>query len=375
MNCNEFRKLRLQTCARAQQHTTKMSNITTISSRMQTVKLPPIHGASPAGGLRPHPPPKKKGNGSSLSAEEKFQYFGLRCREDKTGEEVRQFLREGRQKRPASGPRSKTILPQLSVQKTKCQSISEYNEDIRKAARLNFLTEDEKRILRTRAQQYSAEEREMSQMEIEAKQDQANFLVSYKDANPLEHQKKAQELLEKRLKLEKEEKALQRKICRVEDIKEIEEMQWKEDDERKTEEDRTRHLDSERLYFKNKRLMSKKEEKKKLFQDNRDEKKKYERNRVHMEEEIQRLTLCIQEKHKEYNQVKANLEMANKKRVSRRIRKRAENKKLCEELGKVTESYGLPDFWDVSRKRNASDVKLYLKNGGRKDWRDHFLNR
>ncbi|XP_043107578.1 reticulocyte-binding protein 2 homolog a-like [Puntigrus tetrazona] len=264
MNCNEFRKLRLQTCARAQQHTTKMSNITTISSRMQTVKLPPIHGASPAGGRT------KQGKKSGSSLE----------RDDRNA--------------PHQEPRSKTILPQLSVQKTKCQSISEYNEDIRKAARLNGSG-----ITREEAQ------------------------------------------------IRKKGKALQRKICRVEDIKEIEEMQWKEDDERKTEEDRTRHLDSERLYFKNKRLMSKKEEKKKLFQDNRDEKKKYERNRVHMEEEIQRLTLCIQEKHKEYNQVKANLEMANKKRVSRRIRKRAENKKLCEELGKVTESYGLPDFWDV----------------------------
>ncbi|XP_043107962.1 uncharacterized protein zgc:193807 [Puntigrus tetrazona] len=90
--------------------------------------------------------------------------------------------------------------------------------------------------------------------------------------------------------------------------------------------------------------MSKKKEKKKLLRENRDEKEKYETNRVRMEEEIQRLTDCIQEKHKEYNQVKANLEMANKKRVSRRIRKRAENEKLCEELGKVTESYDSQDF-------------------------------
>lgn len=91
-------------------------------------------------GLRPFPPPQKKVNGSSLSAEEQFLIFGLQCREDKTGEEVRLFIREGQQERPATGTqptgaRSESCLPPLNVRRPVFQPISEYKAEVLQSGR------------------------------------------------------------------------------------------------------------------------------------------------------------------------------------------------------------------------------------------------
>lgn len=91
-------------------------------------------------GLCLHPPPQKKVNGSSLNAEEQFLIFGLRCREDKTGEEVMLFIREGQQGRPASGTRptgarSETCLPPLSVRRAVFQPVSAYKAEVLQSGR------------------------------------------------------------------------------------------------------------------------------------------------------------------------------------------------------------------------------------------------
>ncbi len=50
MYCNKFRKLRPQVCVSAHQNIITVCENTTISSQMQAVKLPTIHGPSLARG-------------------------------------------------------------------------------------------------------------------------------------------------------------------------------------------------------------------------------------------------------------------------------------------------------------------------------------
>lgn len=196
-------------------------------------------------GLRPFPPPQKKVNGSSLSAEEQFLIFGLQCREDKTGEEVRLFIREGQQERPATGTRptgarSESCLPPLNVRRPVFQPISEYKAEVLQSGRCKVSqfciffyhsssdyylivyvmwnthcswklcgwgfssvwhlysslfhsqldTIHKMEILHTWAQLASMEESEMSQIELGAKQDWANYEASFRDSDPLKNEQK-----------------------------------------------------------------------------------------------------------------------------------------------------------------------------------------
>ncbi len=92
-------------------------------------------------GLFPHPRPQKKVNGSSLNAEEQFLIFGLRCREDKTGEEVRLFIREGQQGCPGAsgtqptGAQIESCLPPLSVRRPVFQPVSAYKAEVLQSGR------------------------------------------------------------------------------------------------------------------------------------------------------------------------------------------------------------------------------------------------
>lgn len=289
MYCNNFRKLKPQTCVSAHQNIINVCENTTMSSQMQAVKLPSIHGPSLArgellkqsetallllnskycirkhkflleshtnmkymwcnAGLYPHPRPQKKVNGSSLNAEEQFLIFGLRCREDKTGEEVRLFIREGHQGCPASGTGAQieTCLPPLSVRRAVFQPVSAYKAEVLQSGRckvsqfcifwlfhiiksifncvyiiwnshtivncvdgvfhlygvcsllISILTlfhsqldtVHKMEILHSWALRASMEEREMSQIELGAKQCWANYEASFCDSNPLKNEQKS----------------------------------------------------------------------------------------------------------------------------------------------------------------------------------------
>ncbi|XP_058647138.1 golgin subfamily A member 6-like protein 24 [Onychostoma macrolepis] len=316
---------------------------------MQAVKLPTIHGPSLAGGLRPHPPPQKKVNGSSLNAEEQFLIFELRCREDKTGEEVRLFITEGQQERPGAsgtrptGARSETCLPPLSVRRAVFQPISAYKAEVLQSGRCKLDTIHKMEILRTWAQRASMEEREMSQIELGAKQDWANYEASFRDSNPLKNEQKAQDSFSKRLKLEEKEKALLRKIYRVQDAIEIEEMHLKEDREREEREEegsKQSPEDLEKLTWEYVNFMSLNEEKDKVLKYYEDEKEKLKKNADRMEEEIQSMALCIEEEQQKKNKVKAEVEMINNVKDSRRMKIWTKTEQLCVELAKVQASYG-----------------------------------
>ncbi|XP_026131745.1 stress response protein NST1-like [Carassius auratus] len=348
MHCETFGKLRAQTCVSAHQNIITVSENTTISSQMQAVKLPTILSPSFGRGLRPSPPPQKKVNGSSLSAEEQFLIFGLRCREDKTGEEVRLFIREGRQERPASGTRptgarSENCLPPLNVRRAVFQPISEYKAEVLQSGRCKLDTIHKMEILHTWAQVASMEEREMSQIELGAKQDWANYEASFRDSNPLKNEQKAQDSFSKRLKLEEKEKALLRKIYRIQDAIEIEEMHLKEDREREEREEegsKQSPEDLEKLTWEYVNFMSVNEENDKVLKYYKDEKEKLKMNADRIEEEIRSIALCIEEEKVKKNKVKAEVKMINNIKDSRKMKIWTKTEQLCEELAKVQESYG-----------------------------------
>ncbi|XP_016331973.1 putative golgin subfamily A member 6-like protein 19 [Sinocyclocheilus anshuiensis] len=120
-------------------------------------------------------------------------------------------------------------------------------------------------------------------------------------------------------------------------------MHLKEDrerEEREEEGNKQSSEDLEKFTWEYVNFMSLNEENNEVLKYYEDEKEKLKKNADRMEEEIQSMALCIEEEQEKKNKVKAEVEMINNVKDSRRMKIWTKTEQLCEELAKVQASYG-----------------------------------
>ncbi|KAK2874475.1 hypothetical protein Q8A67_021628 [Cirrhinus molitorella] len=323
----------------AHQNIISVSENTKNSGKMEAVKLPSISPPSHAKGLRPHPPPQKKVNGSRLSAEEQFQLFGLRSREDRVGEEVRAFIKEGRQGR-SSTQGEISLLPYWKRGKS-FESISDYKARIIGSARKNIDTADLREAFQTENQNIFREERNMAQKELAAKQARADAEAEVHDSNrtSMKNKQKAQDSLVRNLRLDDQRKALLRKTYDVEDIIEVEKLRLSE--EQAEREKRNRKPSPEEVEillsdYENGMILTEDEGKILTLINKENDKLKHYVDRIG--EELQNRDLQRKQEEERLKLVKVEVEMIRSKDGSRRMKK---IEQLCEELVTLQDIYGV----------------------------------
>ncbi|RXN31898.1 golgin subfamily A member 6 19 [Labeo rohita] len=318
----------------AHQNIISVSENTRNSGQMEALKLPSIPRPSHARGLCPLPPPQEKVNGSDLSAERQYQFFGLRSREYKPVE-VRAFIREGRRGRPTRGKTH--LLPQKKWMRC-FETLSDYTTGIIQKGYVEMDTINKNKAFQTLAEQSTQEITEMSEKERVLKKDWAEAEGLLRDSNPLRVEQEAQDLLVTWLQEENEKKILARKIYVVEDTIELRELLIHEARERERRNRRlspeelekltSNHVDSTRLS----------EEEGEVFMLINNEKDRLEHYKGRMEEEMHTCASRIKCKQKTKKAVKADMDIIKSERVARRKKNETETELLCDELVNVQEA-------------------------------------
>ncbi|KAI2659438.1 Coiled-coil domain-containing protein 38 [Labeo rohita] len=270
----------------AHQNIISVSENTRNSGQMEALKLPSIPRPSHARGLCPLPPPQEKVNGSDLSAERQYQFFGLRSREYKPVE-VRAFIREGRRGRPTRGKTH--LLPQKKWMRC-FETLSDYTTGIiQKGAYYHVVMFQGSGFARDVV---TRRKREILARKIYVVEDTIEL------RELLIHEARERERRNRRLSPEELEKLT------------------------------SNHVDSTRLS----------EEEGEVFMLINNEKDRLEHYKGRMEEEMHTCASRIKCKQKTKKAVKADMDIIKSERVARRKKNETETELLCDELVNVQEA-------------------------------------